>query len=67
MIESTLICFFVISQPDIDTGEPVINNEVQLICVKSDDETITDIPDTNEQRAEDIEPVYEEYVTTETT
>ena len=67
MIENTLVCFIVFTQPDIDTGEPVINNEVELVCVERDDEIITDIPETNEQKAETIEPLYGEDATTQTT
>ena len=55
MIEKTLICFLVFTQPDIDTGEPVVSSNVELVCVEADDETITDILETNEQKTEGIE------------
>lgn len=52
MIENTLICFFVYTH-QINTGEVVINNEIELVCVETDTEIITDIPEINGQKPEE--------------
>ena len=47
MIENTLVCFIVFTQPDIDIGEPVPSSNVELVCVEEEPEVILDAPETN--------------------
>ena len=59
MIETTLVCFLVYAQPDVDTGN-LDESKVQLVCVDTEDEATTDNPEVNEEKVVDKESVYKE-------
>ena len=47
MIEKTLICFLVFTEPDINTGEPVPSSNIELVCIEEGKEVILDVPQAN--------------------